>query len=177
MSKTRNHEKVISLSAIATALAALFVAVWQGIETRNHNRMSVIPKLSINRKSYTDVSSVTKGAEPGFSVVNNGTGPAIIKEVRIFITDSLGKEKMYNDWSNAFSKDNLNMSADMVRCYNFHSGEALREGHSERLLFMVPGDQDRLDKFNNEFLKIRRIEIDYESIYKEKFTRVYPLKR
>ncbi|MDR4497208.1 MAG: hypothetical protein MRK02_04680 [Candidatus Scalindua sp.] len=62
MNKNRNYEIVISLSAIATALAVLFVSVWQGMEIRIHKRMSVIPKLSIDRNYYADVSTVISRA-------------------------------------------------------------------------------------------------------------------
>jgi hypothetical protein len=65
-------DTIIALAATVIALSAFVVAVWQGVETRIHNRMSVMPRLRIG--------FVQSGKEPiRLYVLNSGTGPAIIE--------------------------------------------------------------------------------------------------
>jgi len=42
--------KVVSLSALAIAILALFVSLWEGYENREHNRLIVRPILGIEEK-------------------------------------------------------------------------------------------------------------------------------
>ena len=73
--KKISSDKIVSYSAIIIAMASIFVANWQGIETRNHNRLSVRPKLEIIFESGKDSF--------GYYLLNNGLGPAIVTEKTI----------------------------------------------------------------------------------------------
>ena len=50
-----SSDTVVSLSAIIIAIASIVVTIWQGIENRNHNRLSVRPKLAINFQLTKDI--------------------------------------------------------------------------------------------------------------------------
>ncbi len=69
----------ISISAIVIACAAVGISVWQGWVTRYHNKLSVKPILEISA-SVTDNSPLM-----GVWVENCGTGPAIIKNMIIYL--------------------------------------------------------------------------------------------
>ncbi|MCD4773094.1 MAG: hypothetical protein K8R41_06895 [Bacteroidales bacterium] len=84
--KTKNNhyssEKILSISAIFIAVVSIVIGIWQGIETRKHNRLSVQPRLELfYSQDYHDKTVK-------FIIQNNGLGPAIITEV-IAIVDSV----------------------------------------------------------------------------------------
>jgi len=65
-------ENVTAIATAVIALAALAVAVWQGIESRKHNRMMVVPRIRFDL--------LEKLQEPlRLFMLNAGTGPAIIQ--------------------------------------------------------------------------------------------------
>jgi len=77
--------RITGISAMITATCALFVSVWQGYETRTHNRLTVRPHLQLTR-------SIERGKPIGLYVKNVGSGPAIIKKVEVYFADNLIKE-------------------------------------------------------------------------------------
>ena len=46
-----SSDTIVSFSAIVIAIASVVVTIWQGIETRKYNRLSVRPKLGISFES------------------------------------------------------------------------------------------------------------------------------
>jgi hypothetical protein len=70
----------VSIFAGLIGLIALFVSIWQGYETRKNYRLSVTPHINI----YVAWKSENEGN--GIFLVNNGLGPARIRNivVRIF---------------------------------------------------------------------------------------------
>jgi hypothetical protein len=74
-SNTRDNiswSSVTAVCSVVIASCALFVTVWQINETREHNRLSVLPSLNIYHTGETD------GGDRGWVVENTGLGPAII---------------------------------------------------------------------------------------------------
>ncbi len=79
--KTTAMEKValrISFAAMLIAVAAVGVSLWVGYETRNHNRLSVMPQLEM------DGQFAGRTEYDGFYVINKGIGPAIIKRYDVY---------------------------------------------------------------------------------------------
>ncbi|NNN49718.1 hypothetical protein [Vibrio sp. 2-2(8)] len=71
-------DTIISLTSIFIASLALLVAIWQGIVTRKHNRLSVRPRLQFDyliSKNYEVV---------GLCLRNSGTGPLLIDDIALF---------------------------------------------------------------------------------------------
>lgn len=65
---------VTGISTTVIALCALALSIWQGIQTRRHNRLSFMPHLT---------TWSNRDAEKGFyriELINNGIGPALIEE-------------------------------------------------------------------------------------------------
>jgi len=79
----------IDIVALLISASALYLAISQGFETRESNRISVRPHLDI---SYLAANGIT---EPhGFKVDNGGLGPAIIDEMTVFVDGKVAhKEK------------------------------------------------------------------------------------
>ena len=70
---------VVSFSAMAIALASIIISIWQGIEMRRHNRLSVRPRLEIVYRVDDQWF--------GYILINNGLGPAVISSKTIFVDD------------------------------------------------------------------------------------------
>ena len=69
-----NWQVVTGISTTVIALCALALSIWQGIQTRRHNRLSFRPHLT---------TWSNRDAEKGFyriELINNGIGPALIEE-------------------------------------------------------------------------------------------------
>jgi hypothetical protein len=69
---------IVAVSSLVVALAAVAVTIWQGMLTRKHNRLSVLPRLRIDFDHPT-------GGEVVVTLMNTGLGPAVINsyEVRV----------------------------------------------------------------------------------------------
>jgi len=67
-------DTLTAISSIIIALIALGISIWQGIETRNHNRQTVTPNLSITRDFRNEAKDV------GIFIESVGLGPVIIKK-------------------------------------------------------------------------------------------------
>lgn len=69
---------------IVLALCALGLTIYNGMETRNYNRLSVKPTISLKVQGnpYDELN---------LKLVNNGLGPAIIKEVVFTLEGSIYK--------------------------------------------------------------------------------------
>jgi len=68
---------VIAVASTFIALCALGISVWTGFLTRQHNRLSVMPKLEIY-KNFDDEWS-------GLYISNLGFGPAKLVEFKIWV--------------------------------------------------------------------------------------------
>jgi len=71
-----SSEKILSLSAVIISIFALVVSIWQGIDNRDFNKLSVKPYLQVNPK-------LTGGVESGLYLENAGTGTAFINTISL----------------------------------------------------------------------------------------------
>ena len=167
------HERTVSISAVIIALAACVTSVWQGIETRTHNRLSVTPKLSIVRVSATSQQTIGEGIVPGFYVENNGAGPAVVVKVRVYVEGAIQSDRGYNGWDSAISE--LGIDVPWVRFYGFNTGDTIGVRQRRYLLYVVnPRERQLSDLYRfSQALENVKIEIEYESIYKEDAIEVY----
>ena len=144
-----------------TAIAALFFTLLQTRVTQRHNRLSVKPHLNITIETIDQKDFCVR-------LTNHGTGPAIIKKYTIFLNKEkkdinsrddlilvLEKIKLAEEWVHgyALSKDQGISAGDSIFLFNFH-------------LELHRGDRKKLFK---ESMKKLRFQIEYESIYEEKF--------
>ncbi|MEX2473140.1 MAG: hypothetical protein WEA34_13215 [Gemmatimonadota bacterium] len=93
-------ETIVSASAIVAALIALFVGVWENVQERQHNRLSVFPHLELITELATneEPDSVDRAI---IRIINEGVGPAIIDEVRIQVRDQAEDWHIYESWEAA----------------------------------------------------------------------------
>ena len=72
-------DTVTAVAATVTAVAALAVAVWDNVQSRSYNRLSVRPLLVLDAQRST--SSETDEGE--LTLSNQGVGPALLRELTI----------------------------------------------------------------------------------------------
>jgi len=152
---------IVSFSAIAIALASIFISTWQGTEIRKHNRLSVRPKLEIhfyiNKQDF------------GYSLLNNGLGPANIIDNKIFISGKEVTSSGTSHWSKILL-DSLKLNNIAISVSDIWPGATIKAGERRDLLnFDLTGFDslqiDPMDINNGLAFKIK-----YESMYGEIFT-------
>ena len=153
---------IVSFSAIIVSIASIFIATWQGIESRRHNLLSVRPKLDLSfevgRNSF------------GYSIKNQGLGSAIITERKIFLD---GKEFIpqtkYFGWA-AARQDTLRLMNMNLDAFPLSKGVTIRAG--EPWIIIQFFEQDNKDLTIDPKMIYRRLafKINYESMYGEPFT-------
>src|SRR5690348_11222311 len=103
---TNNRIRELQVSVVAAFISfcALALSVWEGYETRNHDRITVVPKLSF--------SGDTSRLGPfGISLTNNGSGPALIEWFAVAVDGVLMDESdHYGGLLNALSRLDINES-------------------------------------------------------------------
>ena len=156
--KAFNIELFLGIIATLIATLSVAIAVWEGVETRTHNRLSVKPILIFNKtfnisKDPTDGSSQTTMT---LSVVNRGLGPAVVKTVAL---QSLDKKKLYPNWNKALQATN-------------YQGQLLTSADLDESSVLEAGDEYVLlsvDWVPNPSKDIQ-VRIQYQSMYEETFS-------
>ena len=162
MKDIHKNDRVVALLAGAMALISLSVAIWDGFETRNHNRLSVRPNLSFNTSTTSSTTtdaqktSIIK-SKSTISVINKGLGPAIINSFKI-ITLVNDKRVIHNDWVSALKAINNRQQSNHTGTLGDNS--VLRADESTILV--------TLDTSATATASLK-IEIVYRSIYEEEF--------
>ena len=163
--KTRfSADTIVSFSAIVIASASIFVAIWQGIENRKHNRLSVRPKLQI-------MFSVDK-EKFGYKIVNNGLGPATITGKRIFIDDKEISYEGFSGYEELINK--LNFNDRHLSHSAINPGITITAGETRNIILVNIEEEDNLDTLLPAIYQRIRIEITYESMYNESFITKLP---
>lgn len=155
-------ELAVSLAAAVTAIAALAVSIWQGVETRRHNRLSVVPHLTYY------VTFATMDQNVGIKLSNNGIGPAVVTTFAIYVDGEQMNDIGAGGWHSAIEK--LGLDESWVTFHWLDPNGAIRVGETVWLLAISPEDQneDRVHMLENAIPRLR-IHIDYKSIYGDWF--------
>ena len=164
--KFLSTDRILSISAIVVALCAVFVSIWQGLVTREHNRKSLLP--------YITSSQVISGEQgkSGIYVSNGGVGPAFIKSVNITANGKTFDLTLYS-WPDIY--EHLSIKGECFREAFFKTGSVIQSRDHVQFLAITTSSTSESSSCREEFLKILRISefdiaIKYESAFKEKFT-------
>ncbi|TQV74963.1 hypothetical protein FLL45_08450 [Aliikangiella marina] len=155
--KEFNIELYLGIIATFIALLSVAIAVWEGSETRTHNRLSVKPILimskTFNITQAEDGSNQTTTLQ--LSIVNRGLGPAIVKNVSLL--PSAGG-KPFNDWKSALSS--IGFSRLIQTSVDLDSNSVIEPGDEQVLLVI---DWQGTDEGDLSVL------VEYQSMYEEPF--------
>jgi len=86
---------LVDISLGVIALAALVLAVWEGVMERRHNRLSVAPRLTIRLHAGDSLGML------GCTVSNEGLGPAIVTNCLIKVDGKAMENKGDDGWNAA----------------------------------------------------------------------------
>ena len=160
--KKLSVENSISISVAIIAIAALSVAVWEGLENRRHNRLSVYPRLEIYQKSYVD--DPRKGV--GIWLRNAGIGPAIVSSFTVFVDGKeMAQDHQLGGWQAA---EVIGLAHPSTHFLHIVKGGALPIGYDKPLFWYAKDDSARATDFVRKILRIE-VAIEYTSMYGEKF--------
>lgn len=158
-----NSEKRLNILTAFIASLALAVAIWQGIETRKHNRLSVAPYITV-APMLTGLNGLN-----GIYIANDGTGTAFIKKASLTVN---GKQfdLTTNSWPQVY--EHLGIKP---LCHSeswFKEGAALKAGEERQIISLTKNPLSASCPF--ELIKLLstkelNLSIEYYSIYKEKF--------
>lgn len=147
--KKRRFDRINAVSLLIIAASALFISIWQGMENRNFNKLSLKPYLKYDFANDSEGLSI--------SIRNAGQGVAIVKRMQVLID-----EVSYTSWQSALKT----ISDDIQILQEAWVDDEEIITPSERLVLikMMPVD------FQNKELKVR---ITFESIYEESQVREF----
>lgn len=168
-----SQETIVSVSAILIAICALGVSIWQGHETRKNYRLSVQPFLYVYGRWAND-----KGIK-GIILENRGVGPAIITKMEFMLNKNVRIDVLSRDsFSTFMSLVDNRIQNSRITGTNRNSiikNEMVPPGKEIPIIFLSPVDGEDLENvqsFEHAFSGID-VRIEYQSIYKEKFSTHY----
>ncbi|QJI30096.1 hypothetical protein HKK55_15775 [Pseudomonas sp. ADAK18] len=161
---------VLSIVAVVISIAAASIAYWQLDLMREHNRLSVRPYLMITPHLTAE--------KAGLYLSNEGIGPGIITSFKIRVADEQFDGLGDSRWPAVLKKARLN-----PECFSKGwptQGAAVRPGNEIAILAPTKSTlfgalclvQMSLFLQKNEVFA----DMEYESLYKERFTFSAPLK-
>lgn len=160
--KKNTADIITTVATVIIAVAAFWVAVWQGCETRRHNRLSVQPKLVF---SYV-FSPTEENKSVGLYICNKGVGPAMIKSFKIYVDNKLMEDKVYSGWNEALSL--LGINKDWIHIQKLGTTGALLQGEKCILIGVAPEYQTpERNKALHGALGHIDVRVTYESCYGE----------
>ncbi len=173
-------ERIVVVAAVVIALCALGVSLWQGWQTRAHNRLSVLPNLEI----YAHFDLPAPRENIGLYLVNTGVGPAKITRLDVYFDDKLVQND--NDYVNIIKQIKLDKQEKFRITPSSIGKNTILASEKSILVFgILRNDITKLEKggsykiklanhFRDELKKRFRIEWEYCSIYKECWPESWP---
>lgn len=155
---------VIAICAVAIALIALGISIWQGYLARKHNHLSVKPHINIENTKVNGSAFTT-------SLNNNGIGPAFISSLSISCDGKNHPIKNHNDYKKLFNLIGIDLSLYPHVVTVFDKNTSLTQGAS-RSLFKFPSTEDD-DELSEKLLNVLprlSIDIKYKCIYGNTYT-------
>lgn len=145
-------DRILAVSAIIAAAAAVFIAVYEARLTRAHQRISVWPYVS-QYNSNAD-SSYTR------NIANRGLGPSLVESFEVSV-DGVRK----SNWTEVVADITGIPDEKVDLIYStFGRGVVLLPGHTATVLKLPPGDAARRFAKNSVRLRTR---VCYCSLYGE----------
>ncbi len=152
---------IIAIASVFIACCALGVTVWQGVQNRQHNRLSVKPLLT-----FGHVSNVARDiCSEAFILENCGVGPAVIKNFALFYK---GKEVARNNGNDYNDFLEEKMSNFMGTECGFLMPNSIVNAKAKKIMWKVKYNFKNDTAFLTEFINQLDLLIEYYSIYEHK---------
>lgn len=156
--RTWNSDKIISICAMVVSVCTFIVFVYQTSLIRKQQYMSVFPHISVGH-----ASSDTKNYQ--LILVNQGIGPALLKDIRVIYKDQVFKGDLVHYFNNA----EVNTDSTDFYYSNIQTGDLIPANE----LIVLLGNKGTVSNANHLLNMLEdenlRFEIEYESIYGERW--------
>ncbi len=155
-------DRIVSLSAIIIAVASIIVTVWQGFETRRHNRLSVRPKLEISFELKLKDNSFA------YTLTNKGLGPAVITDVKFYVDGMVVQKGGFSIYDKF--KEKLGLKDYKTLYTGIYPGKTIKSNEEIDIIRFFLKEKDNPRNFISRVYRRVVIEIGYKSMYGEEFT-------
>jgi hypothetical protein len=154
MATRREKSAWSDIATISIALLSLFLAIWSGMATREHDELSSLPKLSfsIEMNSFDD----------GIYIENLGPGVAVIKSASISYASKTVNDE---DLDSLLTSDDSLIDISQARHFNFLKGRFVKPGEREDILMTKLGNIKNITRFKNMIERNLIFTYEYCSIY------------
>lgn len=158
----------------AVAFAALFYAVYEGRLARRHDRMSVRPILGF------EICVGVLSPQLVIKLYNHGAGSAIVKSFDVYFDNSKQDAQNPNMWPDIAAKLSLQKIDEGATAggMSYVAGDRIAPLSSEILFERALTGEESVHTIDlrvaDEQLRRIKIELEYESIYEERYSIVYP---
>jgi hypothetical protein len=160
--RSRRRLDSVAAAAAVVSFCALLVSLFDGHETREHDKLSVMPRLSY--------AAATGTKWYGLSVSNKGVGPAVIKQFAVIVDGAVQeRDDHFGGWLHGVAK--LGINAEWVTFYSPDIGDALSPNETLELIH-EDGQQDHQYLLRSALRRLRVV-IVYSPVYGETQTAIY----
>ncbi len=152
-------EVYTAIVTVIIAVIALSFSIWQGLETRRHNRLSVRPVL----ERVLDVKLNDDTLHYMLAIVNQGTGPAIVKKFQFLLNGKTVSCNDYGTYHDILVEEIQKSKGKLIGKIGFIVPDSVIKDGEQRIIWEL--------KFNKEddVTLIDRLDlrVEYQSIYEE----------
>lgn len=182
-------QTLANVLTIIVALAAIGLSVWEGMENRRHNRLSVLPHLEpieadmasdtpIESEHFLLPAAMDSLYAVGYSLRNSGLGPAVLEDIVVFTGEEDGLASVPSDSMSYLQAvgqdvDRLPFDAGVLR-RPYAEGAMLPAGEVHHFATVIVPysavDSDTLDPIvtiRNEVMERHSVVFCYCSVYGE----------
>jgi len=154
-------DTITAIAASVVAVAALFVTICDSVQTRRHNRLTVMPKISFNLELSDDSGRL----RAQLTLINNGLGPALYEGVAIRYRGARRGDGYYNQWL-AFKDSLIAPGVIVTRALDIGRDEAMPVGRPY-VLIAVESDSVTSPGLLTSLFDGLDVRVRYRSIYGE----------
>lgn len=149
----------IALASVMIALLVLGLTIWQGLQTRKHNRLSAKP--------YVDFSWVNKPLHGlRCELKNLGLGPAFINQIRFFVDNNEVKIRNRECYKSLFEALEINEVVTKIEVLHIEPNSAISVSQSENLIaFCDSSISENEHKLIASKLRRFSVQVEYKCIY------------
>ena len=155
---TNNASNVIALCAFGATF-------WQAHISRVHNKLSVKPHLTLF------IDNGQRGLEFNITLQNNGVGPALLTKFCINLNGHEIQNTFLEEKHQLIKNELFPEFDSQLSCFDIEDKDYMMSAGDKIVLIRFTFNVDRFPSINaiNEARNKVKIQVEYESIYKEKF--------